>query len=225
MDIWPGSSLSLEGVTFDGPIPARTPDPLVLALLIAAGLLLLVNYSRLLAAVRGSAACYRGINATYETLGNNYLSSSIQRVFLLLLPFYALAFSITGLSTAGYWWTLLAIVSFALLRKGVFALLGWMTSHETALRGAEKAGWALAIPMLLVSSVLLLFYTRFPNAPNYLWWCILAFVAGVYSLFCAIRVRAIILHTGFSFFYWVLYICALEILPICVVVKILMNGY
>jgi len=39
-----------------------------------------------------------------------------------------------------------------------------------------------------------------------------------------LRGKALFLQTGFSFLFWVLYICALEIFPICVVVKLLMNG-
>lgn len=225
MTVWPDSRLSLGGGTFDGPIPGHTPDTAVLVFLIAAGLLLILNYGRLMTAVSGSVACYRGPGRTLEVLGNKYVCNSIRTVFILLIPFYALAFCLTGLSRAGYWLTLLAIALAVLLRKGLYALLGWLTLHETALFNAERTGMALSVPMLLFSGVVLLVGTRFPEVPNELWWSLLGLFFGVYGFFMFLRGRAFFLQTGFSIFFWVLYICALEILPICVVVKILMNGY
>ena len=225
MTIWPGSNLSLQGGATDGPLPVQAPDNLVLVFLLAAGMALILNYGRLLSAIRASFVCYRGTSGTMEVLGNNYLCNSLRTVFILLLPFFAMVLSRIGGSGAGYWRTLAAIVLLVLLRKSLFLLLGWLSSHETALRNAERAGSALLVPTMLFSIVVLLLSTRFPNAPNELWNIILIVAMAVWAAFCLLREKASILHCGFSLFFWVLYICALELLPICVVVKFLMNGY
>ena len=224
MTIWPGSRLSLQGGAPDGPLPAQAPDVFVLLFLLAAGVALILNYGRLLAAIRASFSCYRGLSGTLEVLGNNYLCNSLRVVFLLLLPLFAMVISRIGISRAGYWWTLAAIVMLVLLRKFLYLLLGWLSSHETALRSAERTGWALFVPAMLFSLIVLLLSTRFPNAPNQLWYSILAVIGAACVVFCLLRERALILHSGFSVSFWVLYICALELLPICVVVKFLMNG-
>ena len=52
----------------------------------------------------------------------------------------------------------------------------------------------------------------------------LSAIALLSAMVYVFRGSKIILSTQFSIFYWVLYLCALEFLPICVVVNFLING-
>ena len=200
------------------------PDPYVLAFLLVVGITLLLSYSRLLAAVRGSVSCFRGLNGTLEMLGNQYVCNAVRVIILLLIPFYALTLTITGLSRADYGWTLAALVVLFLFRKLVFALAGWISSRQAAFRQVERTGYMIGILVLLVSLSALLLGWLVPAAPQWLLWTLLALPAGTGLVFYFRRGLSLLLQAEFSPFFWVLYLCALEILPICVVVNRLING-
>jgi len=200
------------------------PDPYLLAFLLADGLVLLLCYNRLLAALQGSAACFRGTHSTHEMLGNKYVCVSVVVVFLLLLPFYALTLTLTGLSSLGYVWTLAALAGLLLFRKLVYLLLGWLSSRHGAFQALEKTGYALSVSGMLVSTLAALAVWLLPSLPQWLLWGWLGLAALLCLVFYVRRGNSIILSTGFSVFFWVLYLCTLEFLPICVVVNLLING-
>ena len=125
-EIWPGSRLSLEG---DGALEAfgaSVPDPLVLAFLLLASLGLILLYGRLIAAISGSVTFCRSAYATSETLGNNYLCNAIVQIFLLMVPFYAVALRLAGLGK-GYLW---ADTSFVFWSAKVAGQPIWPSSFE-----------------------------------------------------------------------------------------------
>lgn len=200
------------------------PDPYVLAFLLVAGVSLLLCYNRLLAAVRGGGLCLHGLNGTQEMLGNKYICDSVRIELLLLVPFYALTLVVAGVSNAGYWWTLAGLLVLWLFRKIVISLMGWLGSRQAAFRAVERAGYTFAVLVMLASVPALLLGWLAPDAPDWLRWTLLALPAAAGLVFYFLRGRALLLQTEFSSFFWVLYLCGLEILPICVVVNRLING-
>lgn len=200
------------------------PDPYVLAFLLAVGLALLLCYNRLLSALRGSAACFHSNHSTEEMLGDNYVCDSIRLVFLLLLPFYAMALTVTGCSKLGFLWTLVALVALVLFRRVISLLMGWLSSRKGAFRALSRVGMAFAVLGMLISMLAPLAAWLIPATPRWVLWGWLALTAALCIVFYIRRGSAIILSTGFSIFFWVLYLCALEFLPICVVVNIMING-
>ena len=200
------------------------PDPYVLAFLLADGIALLMLYSRMISAIQGSAASYRGLNSTQEMLGNNYLCDSVRMIFLLLLPFYALTLVVAGVSSIGFFMTLALLVLLWLFRKIASSTLGWLGSRQGAMRAVEKTGYAVAVLAMLVSTLACILGWLIPSSPSWLLAGFLALVAVSGFFVYARRSFSLILSTGFSPFLWVLYLCALEFLPICVVVNILING-
>lgn len=200
------------------------PDPYVLAFLLADAVALLLCYNRLLAAMEGGFSCFRGAHSTFEMLGNNYVCASVRIVLLLLLPFYALTLSLTGLSKVGFFRTVAVLAGLLLLRKLVFLLLGWIASRQGAFRSLERAGNTIAVLGILFSVPAAVAVWFAPSLPLTLAWGWLALVTAAGVVFYVLRGNSIILSTGFSVFFWVLYLCTLEFLPICVVVNILING-
>lgn len=200
------------------------PDPYVLAFFLAVGIALLILYSRLIAAIQGSIASYRGLNSTQEMLGNNYLCDSVRMIFLLLLPFYALTLVVAEVSSIGFFMTLALLVLLWLFCKIASTLLGWLGSRQGAMRSVEKTGYAVSIMAMLVSLIACIIGWLVPATPRSLLAGFLAVVAAIGFIVYSRRSFSIILSTGFSPFLWVLYLCALNFLPICVVVNILING-
>jgi len=200
------------------------PDPYVLAFLLAVGLVVLILYNRLLAAMGGSFACYRGQNSTMEMLGNTYVVDSVRLMALLLLPFYALAFVVTGVSVVGYAWTLAGFFGLWLLRKLICLMMGWLTSRRADFRALERIGYGVSVWMILFSLMAALVAWLIPETPRWaLWgWMGLAAVVALFTYFR--RGLSLFFRAGFSPLFWVLYLCGLEILPACVVVNILMHG-
>jgi len=200
------------------------PDPHVLAFLLVDTVLLLVLYGRLLAALRGARACLRSTYSTMELLGNTYLCSSVNLMSLLLLPVFAATLSATHLSKPGYFWTVQALIVLVIWRKLVYLLMGWLTSRKTVFHNAETISRAIGIAMVAGALPAFLAGWVEPDLPSWvLWgWIVLAVVVcgGVYVF----RVSALFLHAGFSIFFRVLYLCGLEILPVCVVANYLIHG-
>ena len=200
------------------------PDPYILAFLLLAGVALLLAYNRLLAAVRGGWSCVHGVNGTEEMLGNLYICDSIRLSFLLLVPFYALALVVTGLSTIGYVWTLAALVLLCLFRKLIYALMGWLGGRTHAFRSVERMGYALGVLVMLASVPAILLGWLVPETPRWLLLLLLGLPAVAGAFLYARRGFSLIFQTEFSLFFWVLYLCALEFLPICVVVNRMIHG-
>ncbi len=200
------------------------PDPYVLAFLLAAGVSLLLLYNRLLAAVRGGWSCIHGLNGTLEMLGNQYICDSVRISCLLLVPFYALALVVTGLSTVGYAWTLAALVALWLFRKLVYGLMGWLGGRMSAFRSIERMGYAVGVLVMLASVPAILLGWLVPGTPRWLLLLLLVLPVAAGAFLYVRRGFSIIFSTEFSVFFWVLYLCALEFLPICVVVNQLING-
>jgi len=200
------------------------PDPYILALLLADGMVVLLCFNRLLAAIRGSLACLHGINGTIEMLGNGYVCDSVRILFLLLIPFYALTFVVTGLSSVGWLWTLAAFYGLWLFRKLVCLTVGWLGGRPSVIRSVERTGYAFAVTAMLLSCLSAVLAWLLPQTPLWVTWGWIGLVAVLAFFFYVRRSFSMIFSAGFSPFLWVLYLCGLEILPICVVVNLLIHG-
>jgi len=200
------------------------PDPFALAILLADAVLLLLLYEWLLAALRGTVACVRSDYSAQEMLGNNYLCSSVTVMAVLLIPFFAMSLVVSGVSHVGFTWTYVALAGILLFRKLVYMTMGWLTSRRGAFRSLEILSYALAVGVMVASVPAYLAGWLLPTVPDWVCWGWMGLVFAGVAVLYVWRASSIILPTGFSYLYWVLYLCALEFLPICVVVNILING-
>ena len=200
------------------------PDPYVLAFLLADAVLLLLFYERLLAALRGGFACLHSTYSTQEMLGNNYLSSSVNGISLLFLPLFSQTLVLVEISRLGFWWTLVVLVGLRLLRELVYLLVGWLSSRRTAFRHIETVSHAIALMVMVAALPTFLLGWLAPSIPVLAGWIWLVATVAAGVVVYVWRASAIILQTRFSSYFWVLYLCGLELLPICVAVNFLMHG-
>ena len=200
------------------------PDPYVFAFLLLCSGFLLFFYNRLMAAVKASAACFRSSHATVEMLGNQYLCDSVRIALALLAPFYALTLEVTGVSRLGYFWTLLSLLLLGFFWKLAGLTVGWLSSRKAAFRSVERMGHAVAILVMLVSLLAAVAGWLLPGTPQWPLWSFLGVVAVAGMVLYGLRGFFLIFQTGFSPFFWVLYLCSLNFLPICVVVNRIIHG-
>ena len=222
-EIWPGSRLSLGGGAVEGTLGTGVPDPFVLAFLLLSVLAFILLYGRLIAAISGSATFLQSNYAAAETLENKYLCNSITIMYLMVLPFYAATLRFAHLGKS-YWWAFLCLCGLVLLRKAALALLSWLNGSPAAFRSVERLGNGMFLLVVLASILLVpvLAMTPFDYIKGFRIYLLVIVLIG-FSVYAA-RSFSLISSTGFSSFFWVLYLCTLEILPVCVVVNFLLNG-
>jgi hypothetical protein len=200
------------------------PEPYVLVILLLDAVLLLFLFERLLSALRAGMECCRSFYSTREFLGNNYLCASARQIFVLLLPFYAITLVVTDVSRIGFGWTLLALVALALFRILAGRLTGWLSGQNGTFRSLERINEALCVLAIFASLPVFVLGWLAPEIPHWLLWGALSLIALGAAVVYVLRGTQIILSAQFPIYYWVLYLCALEFLPICVVANILING-
>ena len=200
------------------------PEPYVLAILFLDAVLLLFLFERLCAALRAGVDCCRSSYSTREFLGNNYLCASARQIFVLLLPFYAMTLVVTDVSRIGFGWTLLALVALTLFRQLSGRLIGWLSGHDGTFQSLDRVNDAVCVLGIFASLPVFVLGWLTPEIPHWLLWGALSLIALVVAVVYVLRGTQIILSTQFPIYYWVLYLCALEFLPICVVANILING-
>lgn len=200
------------------------PDPFTLAVLLLDAVLLLLFFERLLAALQASVACFRSSYGTREFLGNNYLCASVRQTLVLLIPFYAITLVVTDVSHVGFGWTMALLVLLALFRLFCCRMVGWLTARKAAFQSLERVNEAVCVLAISASLPVFLLGWLAPSVPHTVLWILLSAIALLSAMVYVFRGSKIILSTQFSIFYWVLYLCALEFLPICVVVNFLING-
>ena len=200
------------------------PEPYVLAVLLLDAVLMLLLFERMLSAFRAAMDCCRDPYSLREYLSNRYLRSSVREALTLLIPFYAITLVSTGVSRVGFGWTLAALAALALFRMLANRTLGWLTSRKPTFRALERLNEALCVLAIFASLPFFVLGWLVPACPQGLLWGALAVIAAAAAVMYVWRGSQIILSAQFSIVYWVLYLCALEFLPICVVVNFLMHG-
>ena len=223
-ELWPGSSLILDGMMSDAVAVSVAPPASVLFFLLAVALTLLLSFSRVVVALRGATFVVRGNNSTMEVLGNKYDCDSIFLSYLLLLPVYALTLLIDGVSSLDYWMTLVVLVALMLFRRICLAVSGWLSGRRGAMRQVSMVGRSIMVPVVLISSLTGLLVRVFPDISRTFIFVLLIVIAAAGYIVYVKRSFDIINSSGFSRFFWFLYLCALDILPICVAVNIMFNG-
>lgn len=223
-ELWPGSSLILDGMMSDAAAVPAVPPASVLVFLLAVAVALLLCFSRVVVALRGATFVVRGNNSTMEVLGNKYDCDSIYLSYLLLMPVYALTLLIDGASSLSYWMTLVVLMALMLFRRICLAVSGWLSGRHGAMRQVSMVGCSIMVPVVLLSALTALLVRVFPDISRTFIFVLLIVIAAAGYIVYGKRSFDLINSSGFSRFFWFLYLCALDILPICVAVNIMFNG-
>lgn len=192
--------------------------------MLALSVLVLMRYEVLALALEAVIALFRNEHSHKEMLGNHSLTGAVRTIFPFLLPFYAVMLIASRVSVQGLLWTLAGIVMFCLLRLALGRLLGWLTREPELFRELGITEQVAVIGVMVFSIPGALVGWIWPATPLWVTWTWMGLAAAAGFSIYARRGFSLIFERGFSLFYWILYLCVLEILPICVVVNLLMHG-
>lgn len=220
LEIWPGSRLVLENL-IGGDLVLKFPsNQYVLYLLLALSLLSLMLYGRIAEALSSSFKILQGGVNLKDVLNSKQKNDSVRIGFLLAIPFYAFVFFKTKVSPLDYWWILGIIAVYYGYKYLLFKILGWATNKKETFVEVEKhnnGAFFLLMVFSLPALLPLLFSANVPS--NTL--AIYMLAVAVFLLFIYFyQINKIFIASNFSAFFRFLYLCALEILPILVVVKV-----
>jgi len=219
LEIWPGSRLVLESVAGGESVMYASADPYVLYFLLALAFLAIISHKRIAEAIVNSVKLLMGGVNLKDVQNSKHSNDSVLVGFLLMIPFYAFVFCNTGISSLSYWWVLVAFVAYFIYKYLLFKILGWATLKKEAFGDVRKVSNGASFLIMLFSLPALipqLFTENFPVMTLALY----VLVVAILLLFIYFaRIIRIFISSGMSVFFRFLYLCALEILPILLVVK------
>ena len=222
-DLWPGSILPQQDMGVAG-LPYGNPELSAVLAVIVSVLAVTLMFRRLSAAFSGFRDL-AGITTRSEVvLGNKYVCDSMIICALVLIPAFAGALCISDISALSFWPTLLVVALVPVARETGYALMGWLFSRRDVFSSLRIINYGSIVPALLavvLSSVLVWAFPQISEA-GYLLFVLI--VIAVSLLLYVIRTGILIFSSGFSGFFGILYLCAFEILPVCVAAKILIYG-
>lgn len=118
---------------------------------------------------------------------------------------------------------LIALICLWLVRKGLFNLLSWLMREKNAFRFIEKISYNYLISSVIVTfpaAMIGFFWPEISEGTivNILLYCVL-FVYFIYLT----KTWQIIISRRFSLFFYILYLCTLEFLPIALIVNLILS--
>jgi len=179
-------------------------------------------FRRSIVGITGSFVMASGHYRTKELIDDQYFSDSSVVAMLLLMPFYACAFITTSATSLSYWLTLLTIAAYILLRYLITFVIAWISGNSQILE-LRKCFNGFCVLLMSISTLIIPVKVLVPSLGPQLAVIFLSAVCVAVNLLYFVRSYKIIISSGFSHFFWFLYLCGLEILPISVVFKVLLS--
>lgn len=115
------------------------------------------------------------------------------------------------------------LLSYWILKKTMFGLISWITREKNAFYMIEKFSYNHIILLSLLSFVIFIVLLADPSiSEQTLFMCLLAIALFVYSIYL-IRTCQIIIKHSFSIIFYILYLCAVELLPISLFINFILS--
>ncbi|MBQ0124586.1 MAG: DUF4271 domain-containing protein [Bacteroidales bacterium] len=223
---WEGSMLVLKNVT-GTTVAVQSLSDKILILCVVLCLAVLVFFFKIyMEGVISSAQTCMSYNRASETFNNKRAINSMYLAFVLSVPFYALAISRSGVSAMKEWWVLVTISLFFIFRHLAYVTAGWLTAKKEPFKVLENTATGCFVLIMSLSILALAAVELFPSIDRNRVAIYLATVYGIGILVYFARSFKIFGLSGFSIIFWFLYLCSLEILPMCVAGNVLLtNGH
>lgn len=223
---WPGSDLVLGQSASQGTAILHNPNPWILGLIIFTLLGMIVLYRLYSAGLLGAFSIGMTLSHFEESSITSAAYQTLIFTLALTLPSFSYIFPATSLSSINYWWILALLFSFFVLRHFQYVVSAWITNKKDAFRQLEIVGNSCFLSIMTLSVALFAIFSLFPEMGFQLFSRLLLGICLIGIAVYFIRSYKIFISSGFSIFFWILYLCSLELLSICVVANVIVsNGH
>lgn len=226
--LWPESVVVLdESASGAGELLLSFSDTLInLGVVITIITFFLISFARIadgIATVVTSVFSYKDLMKMEEQT-NLYTNRNILLIFSLLV--FAFMFSNSGIVSdymgeefsagAAFIITVLLFLFYFLFRNLSFFVLNWVNRCKL-FKYLSRVYYTHIALGLVLSAAGLLVYMLFPGIGRSFLACYFAVSLSAVIVMYFVRGNQIIISNGFSHFFWILYLCTLEILPLVVI--------
>lgn len=116
-----------------------------------------------------------------------------------------------------------AVICLWLVRKGAFTLLSWLLNEKYAFNFIEKISYNYFITSVLFTFPISLANFFWPELDNKLFTNLLVYCILLVYFVYLVKTWQVIKSRQFSLFFYILYLCALEFLPITLTVDLILT--
>lgn len=219
LEIWPGSRLVLDRLSGGEPILHSSADPTVLYFLLMLMVLAIIIYGRIAEALVISIKLLVGGVNLKNIQSSKHKNDSVTIGFLISVPFWAFVFFNTEMSAFSYWAVFGSLAAYFFYKAVLFRILSWAVNKKETFLDVEKASNAASFLLMVFSLPALIPQLLMDNVSSNIPALYVIVVAIVLLFIYFVRINKIFISSGLSGFFRILYLCALEILPIMVLVK------
>ncbi|MEN6618454.1 MAG: DUF4271 domain-containing protein [Rikenellaceae bacterium] len=119
--------------------------------------------------------------------------------------------------------SLAVIFGFWLLRKGLYGILSWLTKDNITFKLIEKIGYNHLIISVIFSFPAILLRFIWPEISDTIILNVLIFSLLLVFIFYIIRGYQIIISHHYSHFFYILYLCGVELLPVALLSNFILS--
>ena len=214
--LWQGSRLSLTG--YVGTAVEQQPVEVSLFLAVFAFIAILMH-GRLFRGWEYSIGMLFNSIRRREIFKNEDRKGCIRLSCIFSAVLYSASLSFGKVSPGSLWNILSVLLVLALFRELTYSAFAWFSDKKQEISIMRTASVS-AFSLIFVSSLPVALFSIF-NLEGIRWAVLLYLGAGLaffFTFYLKTTIK-ILISSGFSLFFSILYLCTLEILPICVAVK------
>ncbi len=214
--LWQGSDFPLYGIF--GTADATQPVGTVIFLAVTVFFAILLHRILVEGWVCSAQMLFNNIRRR-DIFQNDNKTSAIRLSFIFSAVIYSVAVSSVAAETASLWKVMAVLLSVLIFKEIVLTIIVWFFGRKKEMKMLKAIAVSTFSIIGLASSPVALLSVF--NLQDVRLAVVLYLGAGLVLLFTVYLKNAhkILISSGFSLFYSILYLCVLEILPICVAVK------
>ncbi len=220
-EAWKGSFLVLGDVSASGSVdaPAYTFMSICVIILL---FLFLIFFKRVVIAVQSSFLVLVKRKDYIAVFDDKYSLSSIIITFSIAVPTLAFVLYNNEMSGTGYFNTLLLLAGYFVVKHILYMITGWMSNQKETFLILEKTGFCAFIVITTLSMVTLPVSYFFSGIHHNFDNIFVAGVSAIIILMYFVKGYKIFISSIFSHFFWFLYLCTLELLPLCLLIDLIL---
>lgn len=220
-ECWKNSRLSLGTVLDSTPIQMIDKPLWVSIMIIVIAIYSLLILDRIIIAVQTSWSLLFRHDRIKEYLDNNNRIISQNMSIVMVLPTLALIFTHSGISSHSILYLSVVLIGLVVIKLSFIRIIGWLDGNKKKIEEILPFFWSTLIlftTFVLPVSIIRLSLSISQLAFNI--YCTAIF--GTVFLTSLFRIRQRIINARFSHIFCFLYLCALEILPFVLAIRLIL---